>query len=93
MVKSFRQLQPFQALDINTMSIPNYTLLSKLKIENYKKFTDSSVDSVKTRREKILAYKNTGCFLLQPALVLRNSDSVRRCDGIFNRRVQKQAQK
>ena len=27
-------------------------------------------------------------FLLQPAQTLRNSDSVRRCDGIFKRRVQ-----
>ena len=39
------------------------------------KIANSSVDSVKTRREKILAYKNTGCLLLQPALALRNSDN------------------
>ena len=30
----------------------------------------------------------TGCLLLQPAQTLRNSDNVRRCDGIFKRRVQ-----
>ena len=29
----------------------------------------------------------TGCLLLQPAQACRNSDSVRRCDGIFKRRV------
>ena len=31
--------------------------------------------------------RKTGCLLLQPAQTLRNSDSVRRCDGIFKRRV------
>ena len=61
--------------------------LPQYQLVEFNKSTSSTDKSV-TSHAKSLVKKNTGCLLLQPAQALRNSDSVRRCDGIFKRCVQ-----